>query len=168
MGDKNNPLRHRVEHISVLDERLIDMIVDFNIVCAIQPQFVTSDTWTSDRIGPMRSKWAYAFRTLWDRGVRLALGSDCPVEVLSSAKVLSSAINRAPWSPHETLSLDEALYGYTMNSAFSIFRDDIVGSLEAGKLADFIVYASPYQELGFRLQEGIIPSEVWTSGVRVR
>jgi predicted amidohydrolase YtcJ len=169
MGDdRSNPLRHRVEHISVLDSNLVEQIVEWNIICAIQPQFVTSDTWTIDRIGVERSKWAYAFRTLWDRGVRLALGSDCPVEVLSSAKVLSAAIHRSPWSPNETLTLDEALYGYTLNSAYSIFRDDIIGSLEKGKLADFIVYDCDFEHLGNRLAAGIVPCEVWTSGVRVR
>lgn len=169
MGDdRSNPLRHRVEHISVLNSELIEQIVEWNIVCAIQPQFVTSDPWTVDRIGTDRSKFAYAFRTLWDRGVVLALGSDCPVEVLSSAKVLSSAIFRAPWSPAETLTLDEALYGYTFNSAYAIFRDDIIGSLEQGKLADFIVYDCSYDDLGNKLATGIIPNEVWTNGVRVR
>ena len=169
MGDdRSNPLRHRVEHISVLDSSLVEQIVEWNIVCAIQPQFVTSDTWTIDRIGAERSNWAYAFRTLWDRGVRLALGSDCPVEVLSSAKVLSAAIHRSPWSPNETLTLDEALYGYTLNSAYSIFRDDIIGSLEKGKFADFIVYDCAYENLGNSLAAGIVPCEAWTSGVRVR
>lgn len=169
MGDdRSNPLRHRVEHISVLNSDLVEQIVDWNIVCAIQPQFVTSDPWTIERIGPERSQWAYAFRTLWDRGVILALGSDCPVEVLSSAKVLNAAIHRSPWSPTETLTLDEALYGYTYNSAYAIFRDDIIGSLEPGKLADFIVYDCAFDELGNKLTTGIIPSEVWTNGVRVR
>lgn len=169
MGDdKTNPLRHRVEHISVLDSELIEQIVEHNIVCAIQPQFVTSDTWTIDRIGPERSKYAYAFRTLWDRGVCLALGSDCPVEILSSANVLSSAINRATWSPSETLTLDEALFAYTYNSAYSIFRDDIIGSLEPGKLADFIIYDCVYDSLANDLTAGIIPCEVWTNGLRVR
>lgn len=169
MGDETtNPLRHRVEHISVLSGELIEQIVDKNIICAIQPQFVTSDTWTGQRIGEERSKWAYAFRTLWDRGVCLALGSDCPVEVLSSSKVLSAAIYRAAWSPSETLTLDEALYGYTYNSAFSIFRDDIIGSLEVGKMADFIIFDSSYDRLGNDLAAGIIPCEVWTNGLRVR
>jgi predicted amidohydrolase YtcJ len=169
MGDdRSNPLRHRVEHISVLNTELVEQIVEWNIVCAIQPQFVTSDPWTVDRIGTERSIFAYAFRTLWDRGVVLALGSDCPVEVLSSAKVISSAIFRAPWSPTETLTLDEALYGYTFNSAYAIFRDDIIGSLEPGKIADFIVYDCSYDDLGNKLATGIIPSEVWTNGVRVR
>ena len=90
------------------------------------------------------------------------------MEVLSSAKVLSAAIYRAEWSPSETLTLDEALYGYTFNSAYSIFREDIIGSLDAGKLADFIVYDSTYDRLGNDLAAGIIPCEVWTNGQRVR
>lgn len=167
-NNKTNPMRHRVEHISVLDDDLIEQIVENGIVCAVQPQFVTSDTWTSVRIGDERSKWAYAFRKLWDRGVCLALGSDCPVEVLSSSKVLCSAINRADWSPTETLTLDEALYGYTYNSAYSIFREDIIGSLSEGKLADFIVFDSTYDSLETKLLAGIIPCEVWTNGLRVR
>ena len=169
MGDDTtNPLRHRVEHISVLNSELVEQIVEKNIICAIQPQFVTSDTWTGERIGPERSKWAYAFRTLWDRGVCLALGSDCPVEVLSSSKVLTAATKRAAWSPSETLTLDQAIYGYTRNSAYSIFRDDIIGSLEVGKMADFIVYDRKYNDLEKSLAAGIIPCEVWTNGRRVR
>ena len=78
-GD-NAHWRHRVEHASLCPPALLERLAARKIVATLQPQFVTSDTWTAARLGPSRSRWAYPFRDLLDAGVPVSLGSDCPVE----------------------------------------------------------------------------------------
>lgn len=166
-GD-GNPLRHRLEHVSLASPDIINDMADYGIIAAIQPQFVTSDPWTIDRVGPTRAKQAYPFQSLVNANIPIALGSDCPVEQLSSAATIIAATRRAPWSPDEKLSLDQTLYAYTHGSAYSIFRDDIIGSLSPGKFADFIVYNATYEGLEDQLEKGLLPAEVWVNGLRVR
>src|SRR6185437_14266549 len=102
-------------------------------------QFVTSDTWTGDRLGPARAKWAYPFRAMIDAGVPVTLSSDCPVERLDAFAAIASAVGRAAWSPEQTITAEEAIHAYCMGSAYAGFAEERVGSLEAGKLADFVV-----------------------------
>jgi predicted amidohydrolase YtcJ len=131
--------RHRVEHASLLPPDLLTRMAERQIVAVVQPQFVRSDTWTPDRVGPDRARHAYPFRSLLRAGVRLALSSDCPVEKLDAFACLSAAVGRHPWTPDETLSPEQALRAYCLGSAHAGHADDRLGSLEAGKLADFVV-----------------------------
>lgn len=131
--------RHRVEHASILPPDLLERMAARQIVAVVQPQFVASDTWTGERVGPSRAPHAYPFRALLHAGVPLALSSDCPVEKLNAFACLAAAVGRAPWSPDETLSPLEALRAYCLGGAYAGHAEDRVGSLEAGKLADFVV-----------------------------
>ena len=86
-------------------------------------------------------------------GIRFDMGSDCPVERLDTMKLLHRAVNRDPATAHECLTVDEALRAYTYGSAYIGFEEVDKGSLEVGKLADFVVLSEdPYrlepQELG--------------------
>ena len=72
-------------------------------------------------------------------GVPLALGSDCPVEKLDAFLCLHAAVNRHPWSPEGGLSVDDALYGYTVGSHYALHNDHQLGKIAPGFLADFVV-----------------------------
>ncbi len=139
-GQEDNVFhRHRVEHASLLPPDLLARMAERQIVAVVQPQFVRSDTWTPERVGPERARHVYPFRTMRRAGVPLALSSDCPVEKLDAFACLSAAIGRHAWSPDETLTPDEALRAYCLGGAYAAHANDRVGSLEAGKLADFVV-----------------------------
>ncbi|WP_428940663.1 amidohydrolase [Fontivita pretiosa] len=138
-GDSNEQHRHRIEHASVCPPDCIQRMAAMKIVVTCQPQFVTSDTWTSQRLGPARSPWAYPFATMRASGVPIALSSDCPVEKLDAFACLHSAIARHEWSPGETLLPEQAIAAYCLGSAYAAHVEDRVGSLEPGKLADFVV-----------------------------
>lgn len=138
-GESNEYHRHRIEHVAMCPPDCLERMSRSKIVAIVQPQFVPSDTWTPDRIGPERVAWAYNFKSLLNAGVPLALSSDCPVEKLDAFACLHAAVNRHEWSPHEELSPEEAIRAYCLGSAYAAHVDDRQGSLEAGKLADFVV-----------------------------
>jgi predicted amidohydrolase YtcJ len=136
--DDNTHHRHRIEHTSVMPLDLQQRMAQRKIIAAIQPQFVTSDTWTGERIGKERAKHAYPFASMRKLGIPLALGSDCPVEKLDAFLCLDAAVNRHPWSPYETLTVDEALYDYTVGSHYSLHNDHHLGKILPGYHADFV------------------------------
>lgn len=138
-GADNTLHRHRVEHASLCPPDCIERLAAQRIVVTLQPQFVTSDTWTPDRIGPGRIGWAYPFRSLVEAGVPVTLSSDCPVEKLDAFAALASAVGGHPWRPDQALSVEQALHAYCMGSAYAGFTDTEIGSLEPGKCADFVV-----------------------------
>ena len=121
-----------------------------NVIASMQPTHATSDMpWAQDRVGPERIVGAYAWRQLRDSGARLALGSDFPVERVDPRLGLSAAVTRADgdgkpmggWFPGEKLTAYEALRGFTLDAAYAGFAETEVGSLQAGKRADFVVLA---------------------------
>ena len=138
-GESNTVHRHRIEHASVTPPDCLERMAKHQIVVTLQPQFVTSDTWTADRLGPARSPWAYPFRSMIEAGVPVTLSSDCPVERLDAFQAIASAVGRHAWSPHETLTSEQAIRAYCLGSAYAGFAEHRVGSLEARKLADFVV-----------------------------
>jgi predicted amidohydrolase YtcJ len=138
-GESNELHRHRIEHVSVCPPDCLERMARLKIVATCQPQFVTSDRWTPARLGPARTKYAYRFRSLLNAGVPITLSSDCPVEKLDALACLYAATARAEWSADETLTIEEAIRAYCFGSAYAAHTDDRLGSLEAGKHADFVV-----------------------------
>ncbi|KAJ7764143.1 hypothetical protein DFH07DRAFT_939154 [Mycena maculata] len=101
----------------------------FPLIASVQPMHAISDMWyAQDRLGPERIMGLYAFRSLLDSGARITLGSDFPVET----------VNQALRGIFLTISLS-ATAGMTIDPAYASFTEPELGSLEAGKLADFVV-----------------------------
>jgi predicted amidohydrolase YtcJ len=138
-GESNEFHRHRVEHASLCPGDCLERMAKKKIVATIQPQFVTSDTWTPNRLGPRRTPWAYPFKSMLNAGVPIALSSDCPVERLDAFDAIAAAVGRHPWSPDQTLTPLEAIRAYTLGSAYAAFLEESLGSLEVGKQADFVL-----------------------------
>lgn len=137
-GD-NTFFRHRIEHASLLPPEEMRIMAQRKIVAVIQPQFVTSDTWTGERVGPERAAWAYPFGEMHEASIPLALSSDCPVEKLDAFACLAAVVGRAAWSPHGGLSPEEALRAYCVGGAYALHAEGRVGTLAPGMLADFVV-----------------------------
>jgi hypothetical protein len=130
--------RHRIEHTSVLSEKLIRRMKELGVIASVQPHFVVSDFWVSDRLGLKRARWTYPFKTLIQEGITIAGGSDCPVEPISPLLGIWAAVSRESF-PVEQISVEEALRMYTLNAAFFSFEEDVKGSIEVGKLTDLVV-----------------------------
>jgi predicted amidohydrolase YtcJ len=142
--------RFRLEHSQVLRLQDIQRLARLGVIASMQPTHATSDMpWAGDRLGPRRLAGAYAWRKVLDAGGRLALGSDFPVESADPRLGLYAAITRQDlqgnppggWLPGERLTREEALRGFTLDAAWSLFLDKEVGSLEVGKRADLVVFA---------------------------
>ncbi len=143
-----NPGRHRVEHVQILDAADLGRFSELSVIAAMQPTHATSDMyWAEERLGADRIRYAYAWRSLLDSGARLALGSDFPVERVNPMHGIYAAVSRRDldgwpeggWYPGESLSRTEALRGFTLDAAYAGFMESLVGSLETGKRADFVV-----------------------------
>jgi len=130
------------------------------VTASMQPIHATADRDVADRYWGTRARWAYAFRSLADSGAVLAFGSDAPVETPDPWRGLYAAVarkredepHRPVWYPEERVTLEEAFRGYTSGSCYAAGTEAWQGTLEAGKVADFIVldrdpYAGPPEEL---------------------
>jgi len=148
--------RLRIEHAQVLSPEDIPRFAKLGIIPSMQPVHATSDMgWAEQRLGPQRIKGAYAWRSLLQTGVHLPLSSDFPGETLNPFYGIYAAITRQDpqgnppggWNPEQRLTLDEALRGYTVEAAYAEFEDQTKGSIEPGKLADFIVISQDITSL---------------------
>jgi predicted amidohydrolase YtcJ len=144
----DNPGRHRIEHAQVLSPDDIGRFARLDVIAAMQPVHATSDMyWAVGRLGEERAAGAYAWRSLLDSGATLSFGSDFPVEEVSPMLGMYAAVTRRDlegwpeggWFPQERLTREEALRAFTIDAAYAGFMEADVGSLEVGKLADFIV-----------------------------
>lgn len=148
---KANPradARLRIEHFQVAQVSDIQRIADLKILPAMQPTHATSDkTMAEDRIGSERIKGAYAWRRVIESGNIIIGGSDAPVELVNPYHGFYAAVTRQSrdgqpeggWYIGEAMTREEALKAFTIWTAYGQFEENIKGSLEAGKLADFVV-----------------------------
>lgn len=138
--------RFRIEHAQVVSPKDFLLFSRLKIVASMQPVHLLTDmAWATDRIGPERAKYAYAWKSFLDHGVTLAFGTDYPVESINPFRGLYSAVTRQneagtqTFQPQEKLSLNEALYAYTQGSAFAEYAEEKKGRLEPGFFADLVV-----------------------------
>jgi predicted amidohydrolase YtcJ len=167
-GESNQIHRHRIEHASMVAPDCLERMAKLKIVVTAQPQFVTSDTWTADRVGKERVGWCYPFKTLLKAGVPMTLSSDCPVEKLDAFDALWAAVSRHPWScGGEELSAEEAIRCYCWGSAYAAHTEEHLGSLEPGKLADFVILSGDPTKVGAEEIRKLKTDGVWVGGKRV-
>ncbi len=140
--------RFRIEHAQHLAVTDIPRFAQLHVIASMQPYHLIDDgRWAEKRIGPERAKFAYAFRSLLDSGATLAFGSDWDVAPMSPLMGIYAAATRRTldgkhpdgWIPEQKISVQEAIRAYTMGSAYASFEEKIKGSIEPGKLADFVV-----------------------------
>jgi predicted amidohydrolase YtcJ len=138
--------RWKIEHAQIISPEDFDLFDD--IIPSVQPTHATSDMyWAEDRVGSERIKGAYAFKDLLNKYGKVALGTDFPVEQVSPFLTFYAAVARQDTEgyPEEgfqmenALSREETLKGMTIWAAYSNFEEAEKGSIEAGKLADFVI-----------------------------
>jgi predicted amidohydrolase YtcJ len=141
-------LRHRIEHAQVLELSDIPRVAKANIIPSMQPTHATSDmNMAEDRVGKDRIKGAYAWRSFLKQGSKIPCGSDFPIENPNPFWGIYSAVTRQDhqqmpvkgWYPEQAMTVQEAFRCFTLDAAYAGHQEKIVGSLEKGKWADFIV-----------------------------
>lgn len=149
LGDRaSGDHRWRVEHAQIVALTDIPRFAALHLIASMQPTHATSDMpWAAQRLGAERLAGAYAWQRFLDAGVRLALGSDFPVESVDPRLGLYAAVTRQDragqppggWLPAQRLSAAEALRGFSADAAFAGFAETGVGMLRPGLHADFVV-----------------------------
>lgn len=138
--------RWKIEHAQIISPEDFDLFDD--IIPSVQPTHATSDMyWAEDRVGSERIKGAYAFKDLLNKYGKVALGTDFPVEQVSPFLTFYAAVARQDiagypddgFQMENALSREETLKGMTIWAAYSNFEEQEKGSIEAGKLADFVI-----------------------------
>lgn len=139
LGGTASRRRHRIEHFELHTPETVRSAVDLGLVLSMQPNFVGK--WCRpggmyhQRLGSPRNRRNNEFRNLLRSGATLAFGSDCmPFDPWFG---LDSCLN-APY-PAQRLPVEEALRAYTMGGAIGLQRENRIGSIAPGKLADFIL-----------------------------
>ena len=140
--------RNGLVHCQITDKELLERMKELNVGIYYQPVFLNYDMHVvEDRVGHDKAAASYAYKTAMDIGVNIGFGSAGPIDSINVMEGIHCAVNREDlkgwphggWMPQEKLTVKEAVYLYTMGSAYMSFEDGIKGSIEEDKLADFIV-----------------------------
>ncbi len=160
-GEASHNRRHRIEHVQIIHPDDAHRLAQFDIIASMQPIHATSDYQMADRYWGERAQWSYNARLQLDQGVKVAFGSDAPVEPFESFKGIHAAVTRqrpdgSPglegWYPAARLTIAEALRGFTLGPAYAAGMEQRLGKLAPGYLADLVVldrdpYTIPPSEL---------------------
>ena len=155
-GVDGKDARFALEHCQVLTHDDVPRLAELAIVASMQPLHATEDMhFAEDRIGPERLKYAYIWRDLLDLGVVVATGTDYSVSPYNPFYTLHAAVTRQDrennppdgWIPEQAMTREEALRAATVGGAYVMFAEDILGSIEVGKLADFVIIPVDYMTI---------------------
>ena len=148
-GDHRS-LRHRIEHVQIFHPDDKDRLAELDIVASMQPKHATSDMEMADKFWGARAKYSYAWRSMADSGALLVFGSDCPVEPIDPMLGIYAAVTRkrpiddayAPdgWYKEEAVTMEETIRAFTLAAAEVSGQTDRLGSITAGKFADFTIF----------------------------
>jgi predicted amidohydrolase YtcJ len=173
---QKNDRRWRIEHAQVIHPDDFRLFGDFDIVPSVQTSHATSDMyWAEERLGPARIRGAYAYRQLMQQNGWIPNGSDFPVERINPlfgffagfARMDQTGYPTGGWMMENALSREESLKAMTIWAAKSCFEENERGSIEPGKMADFVVL----EEDIMKIEPIKVPKtkvmETWIGGERV-
>jgi predicted amidohydrolase YtcJ len=149
-AERNGPRdrRFRIEHAQHLRPTEIRRMAELGVIPSMQPYHAADDgRWADSVIGPERSRYTYAFRSLLDAGATLAFGSDWSVAPASPVLGIHASVTRQTldgahpqgWVPEQKIGVEEALAAYTRNGAYASFEECRKGRLAPGLLADLVI-----------------------------
>jgi len=138
--------RYRIEHSQVVGPGDFARYRELGVIASMQPNHLLTDmAWAEQRLGPERSKYAYAWKSFLDAGVPLAFGTDYPVEPITPYRGVYASVTREneagtmTFHPEQKLTMGETLYACTQGSAYAEFAEAWKGKLAPGYVADFVV-----------------------------
>ncbi len=155
-GIDGEDARFALEHAQMFTPEDLPRLVELGIVASMQPLHATEDmNFAEARMGPERLKYAYNWSDLLDLGVPLPTGTDYSVSPYNPFYTLHAAVtrqdrNNSPpggWITEQAMTREEALRAATVGGAYAMHAEDILGSIEVGKLADFVVIPVDYMTI---------------------
>ncbi|MCA9545805.1 MAG: amidohydrolase, partial [Myxococcales bacterium] len=166
--------RWRIEHAQIVRPLDQARMARLGVLGLVQPTHATSDhRWATARLGARRVRTAYAWQSMARAGVRLALGSDCPIEAPAAVAGLVAAVTRRDaqgpppegWLTSEALSRRDALWGFTVGSAYAGFTEHRRGRVAVGFDADLTALSGdpldPLEDLAALQVRGVCVGGVW-------
>jgi predicted amidohydrolase YtcJ len=141
--------RLRIEHCGICTPAIVQRIKRLGVVPVPQPIFLYGEGESYRAgLGEDRVKWAYPLKSFLENGITTPMSSDCPAtsgtELINPLLGIYVAVTRKTdegkeLGPEQRIGVGDALRCYTLNSAYATFEDDVKGSIEPDKLADFAV-----------------------------
>lgn len=142
--------RHQITHLHEIDDQDLPRFKQLGVIANVQPYFATNIGYNTDRalelLGADRHRRMFRFRDLLRHGARLVVSTDTPVSPINPMVSIQAAVTRAEkgaaapaFYPGQSLSLAETMEAYTLGGAYANFLDKESGSLEVGKMADFVM-----------------------------
>ena len=143
--------RHMITHVQLVHPDDMARFGELNVIASFQALWAYPDQYIKELtlpvLGAIRSNWNYPINSIVSSGGRIAGGSDWTVSSLNPLYAIEVAITRRePGSkygdaliPEESVDLETILYAYTLEGAYSLFKENEIGSLETGKLADVVI-----------------------------
>lgn len=171
-----NDRRWRIEHAQVVSTADVEKFGKYSVIPSVQPTHATSDMyWAEERLGATRVQTAYAYQELFKQNQMIALGSDFPVEAIEPLYGFHAAIARqdarnfpqAGFQPQQAMTPEQALRGMTIFAAFSNFEEKEKGSIEKGKLADFVILQQDIMKADVKQLRSIAISHTFVGGKQV-
>lgn len=180
MTPANRPM---LTHCQVLRADLLERMARLSCIANVQPQFVTTDShWAEARLPANLLEYAYAWKTILEKDIPIAGGSDAPIEVPNPFMGMHCAMFRTErtqqaadgkttvtesksWRPHECMDFAQALHLYTTGAAFAAGEEHCMGQLKPGFLADFVVVNDDVCAEPQKLKDAR-PLQVWVDGKR--
>lgn len=148
--------RARIEHAQHLTPDAITKFAELGVVPSVQPYHAIDDgRWAEKRIGAERLPGTYPFKSLMDAGATVTFGSDWSVAPLEPLTGIYAAVTRQTldglnpdgWVPQEKIAVEQAVKAYTVNNAWAGNQEDILGTIEPGKLADLVMISDNIFEI---------------------
>lgn len=171
-----NDRRWRIEHAQVVHPADVPAFGLYSILPSVQPTHATSDMyWAPERLGPERISHAYAYKDLLRQNGMIPLGSDFPVEDINPFYGFHAAVARQDaqefpaggFQPQNALSREEALRGMTGWAAYASFEENIKGSIEVGKFADFVILEKDLMQVPISQTRTIPVASTYVAGKKV-
>jgi predicted amidohydrolase YtcJ len=159
---KENPAsakdhRYRIEHAQHLHPDDLPRFAKLGVIASMQAIHMSSDRpWAINRLGEKRiTEGAYMWQSLLKAGARIVNGTDAPIEPLNPIACFYASITRKTlqgepeggYEPKEKMTREQALRSYTLDAAYAAFEENIKGSIEEGKLADFTIFSADLMNL---------------------
>jgi predicted amidohydrolase YtcJ len=168
-----NDRRWRIEHAQVINPNDFQLFAKYSIIPSVQSTHCTSDMyWATERLGPDRINGAYAYKKLLEQNGWLINGTDFPVESLNPMLTFFAAVARKDlkgfpeggFHTENALSREEALRSMTIWAAKGSFEEDLKGSIEPGKFADFIILDKDLMKIDLNEIPGIKVLKTYSNG----
>jgi predicted amidohydrolase YtcJ len=159
--------RFRIEHAQHIHPNDIPRFGKLGVIPAMQAVHMSSDRpWAIDRLGEKRIKeGAYVWQSLLKSGAKIVNGTDAPVEPITPIASFYASVSRKTlkgepeggYEPEQKMTREQALRSYTLDAAYGAFEENIKGSIQNGKLADFTVFS---QDIMTAPETDLIKTEV--------